>query len=67
MEDRAAHLAWAKPRALEYVDRGEWSNAIASMISDLSKHRELQRHPGILLVMACSDAETTRHWIEEFN
>jgi hypothetical protein len=34
------HLAWCKKRALEYLDRGDVTNAIASMLSDLSKHEE---------------------------
>ena len=35
---RAEHLAWAKKRALEHVDRGELQHALDSMISDMRKH-----------------------------
>jgi hypothetical protein len=35
---RAEHLAWCKQRALEYADRGDTANAIASLRSDLGKH-----------------------------
>jgi hypothetical protein len=67
MKERAEHLAWAKQRAHECVDRGEWREAIASMISDLSKHRELQMHPGVPMGLACSGPGDTRHWIDGFN
>ena len=35
---RAEHLQWCKERALEYADRGDTGNAIASLQSDLAKH-----------------------------
>jgi hypothetical protein len=35
---RAAHLAWARGRSLEYVARGDYRQAVASMISDLTKY-----------------------------
>ena len=38
---RAEHLAWAKQRALEYVDRGELQQALDSIISDTRKHPAL--------------------------
>lgn len=47
--DRAEHLAWAKERALSYLDAGEIANAIASMLSDMAKHDELAGHEGIQL------------------
>ena len=40
---RAEHLAWAKERALEYLP--DVNQALASFISDLGKHEELQDHP----------------------
>lgn len=46
---RAEHLAWSKQRALEYVERGDVSNAFTSMISDLGKHEETRNHPAIEL------------------
>jgi hypothetical protein len=39
------HLAWAKARAQELLDRGDVVQAVSSMISDLAKHeafRELR-------------------------
>jgi hypothetical protein len=66
---RAEHLAWAKQRALEYVDRREPVNAIASMLSDLNKHPELERHAGkmLFLVVKPDDGPGVRKWIEGFN
>jgi hypothetical protein len=46
---REEHLAWAKSRALEYVEAGDTASAIMSMASDLRKHDELRDHPGIEL------------------
>lgn len=69
---RAEHLAWAKQRALEYVDAGELANAVASMMSDLRKHDELADHRGILLgnmylMGGLMSLEECRKWIEGFN
>jgi hypothetical protein len=68
---RAEHLAWAKQRALEYVDRGEMANAIASMISDLGKHPELEHARALApLLMFTADVrnpESVRRFIEGFN
>ncbi len=46
---RAEHLAWCKQRALEYCDAGDLREAFASMISDLHKHTETDKHAGIEL------------------
>lgn len=71
---RAEHIAWCKERALEYVDRGELSNAIASMLSDLRKHPETENHiggalgAGMMLIPGwVSNATEIRKWIEGFN
>lgn len=55
---RAEHLAWAKARALEYLDRGDAANALASMISDLGKHDETR-------ALAAGGKNTLRGIIEE--
>lgn len=71
--NREQHLQWAKDRALEYVRRGELTNAYSSLRSDLSKHEELANHPGIglgdrLFVGGHLRSEgQMRHWIEGFN
>lgn len=49
--ERADHLKWCKTRALEYVDRGDLTNAFMSMLSDLQKHQETANHIGIQLGM----------------
>jgi hypothetical protein len=70
---RAEHLAWAKRRALEYVDAGDLEQAVASMISDLQKHDDLSDHAGIMLGGMLlfgghmRDGEEVRKWIEGFN
>lgn len=47
--ERADHLKWCKTRALEYVDRGDLTNAFMSMLSDLQNHQETANHIGIQL------------------
>lgn len=37
---RAEHLQWCKDRAIAVVNGGSVHHALASMVSDLSKHRE---------------------------
>lgn len=37
---REEHLQWAKDRAIEYVDRGDMVNALASFASDCRKHED---------------------------
>jgi hypothetical protein len=49
MTTRAEHLAWAKERALEYVDAGDINQAFTSLASDLSKHPDTQGHAAIEL------------------
>lgn len=70
MRTREEHLAWAKARALEYVDRGELDQALASMGSDLNKHDETRRLNafvmfGLPFVMN-KDTVGMRRWIRGF-
>lgn len=51
MMDRAEHLQWCKDRALAYADRGDMTNAVASMASDMSKHPGTEDHQGVMLMM----------------
>jgi hypothetical protein len=68
---RAEHLAWCKERALAYLpdDPGQ---AIASMISDLRKHPETERHSaielGAMLIFSghLSRPAAVERWIEGF-
>jgi hypothetical protein len=70
---REEYLIWCKQRALEYVDRGDLTNAFASMMSDLNKHEETRGHSGIQLGIMMqmggqlSTSEQMRKFIEGFN
>jgi hypothetical protein len=70
---REEHLDWCKQRAREYVDRGDLSNAYASMASDLGKHPETEGHQaiqlGMMLMMGghLSSAAEMRKFIDGFN
>lgn len=70
---RAEHLAWCKQRALEYLDRGETRDALASMFSDLGKHEGTKGHAGIqvgvtmMMMGLLTEPEETRRYIEGFN
>jgi hypothetical protein len=66
---RSEHVEWAKKRALEYVDRGDLVQAVASMASDLGKHPETRNHPGVLLTFTLHQplrADEVRRYIEGF-
>jgi hypothetical protein len=70
-DSRQAHVSWCKQRALEYVDRGELANALASMLSDMSKHEGCEVMPflaqiGMMDVMS-GNAAAVRNWVEGFN
>ena len=39
-------MQWCKNRALQYVDLGDIDQAMASILSDLRKHPETQKHAG---------------------
>lgn len=77
-ETRADHIAWAKARALEYVDRAERGTAtdyrrslqaaVTSICSDLSKHPDtvtLARHLAGRILDKSNDASQVRGWIQE--
>lgn len=71
--NRQEHLQWAKDRATEYVKRGELKDAYASMVSDLTKHSELEDHAAISLgvsLMMIGDLATPssmQKFIDGFN
>lgn len=70
---RDDHMAWCKSRALEYLDRGDAKNALASFTSDLRKHPETDDLVntdlivvfGFPLVIA-DDVDGLRRFIEGF-
>jgi hypothetical protein len=51
MKTREEHLAWCKQRALEYIDSGQVTYGLMSMLSDMSKHPETNT-PGLYRTMA---------------
>jgi hypothetical protein len=69
---REEHLAWAKKRAHEYLDRGDLAQAVTSMGSDLNKHPELagvsnkMMSYGIFLIQQ-EDFWGIKRWIDGFN
>jgi hypothetical protein len=71
MMTREEHLEWCKARAREYLDQGDVINAIASMLSDLSKHDETrgigEKMSGLGMMYAMNhDLSGARHLIEGF-
>lgn len=72
-DTREEHLKWCKERALEYVDAGDLSQALASMASDTSKHPETAGHEGNQLGMMLmisghlGTREEMRRHIEGYN
>jgi hypothetical protein len=73
-DSRTEHLAWCKQRALEYVDRGDLADALASMASDVRKHPGTDT-PATTMLLALegtrcvmnADAAGMRRFIEGFN
>ncbi len=68
---RAEHLAWCKTRALEYVEGGDLAGAIASMMSDLTKHPQTAGSatalaPVAAFELAHGDAASVRRFVEGF-
>lgn len=47
---RTEHLQWCKDRALEYLDNGDTDAALASMVSDVMKHKDTMYHATINLL-----------------
>ena len=64
------HLNWCKQRAFEYLDLNDPTNAIASFMSDLAKHKETINHPrvpSLRSIMESTDIEAIRKCINEFD
>lgn len=71
---RDQHLLWCMERALALVDRGEVREGFTSMLSDLTKHPELEHHKGgelgVMFMMLegwIDNEREVRRWIEGFN
>jgi hypothetical protein len=64
MNDRDKRLRGCKTRALEYLDAGDLTNAVASMASECNAHPTLTLL-GMQYVLD-QDAAGVRRWIEGF-
>lgn len=76
---REQHLKWCKDRAMEYVRAGDFDQAFASMMSDLSKHDDTRPSVQIGFMLgsvevsnakkngAHAGKEIMRRFIEGFN
>jgi hypothetical protein len=65
------HIEWCKQRAMEYLNRGDLVNAVASMTSDLNKHNGTRNINAYILLLGAmraqeQDADGVRRWIEGF-
>lgn len=62
-------LAWAKKRALEYLDAGDIANAVASMGSDMDNPESIENRQkmidGMCLILT-GDSRRVRDWIENW-
>lgn len=72
MRTRAEHLEWCKQRAREYVERGQFADAVASMMSDMDKHPETKLDNPFLMMMGIQavtsgGATDVRRFIDGFN
>lgn len=73
MTNRSHHLQWCKDRANAYLDQGNITDGITSMLSDLDKHEGTklpQGSPlimlGMMALMNCNLADA-RRFVEGFN
>lgn len=71
MRTREEHLAWAKKRALEYVDAGKLEEAVASMASDMNQHPATRISTDVmvrvgLLYVDQGNPSAVRMWVEGF-
>jgi hypothetical protein len=69
---RQEHLEWCKRRAHEYLDRGDVTNAIASMMSDMDKHPETKISSPTLSMLGLMAAQQgdyagAKRFIDGFN
>ncbi len=71
MLTREEHVKWCKERALEYLNEGDLTNAVSSMLSDLGKHAETNKLSetfsilGMMYVMN-QDIKGVQRFIEGF-
>ena len=69
MRSRAEHIRFCKQRAQVYLDMGDPSQAVASMMSDLNSHEEtkiLADNLAPLSLLAGMDINEARRFINGF-
>lgn len=72
--DRDQYVMWCKERAMAYVERGQYANAVASMLSDLGKNKETESSSvgalakmGMFILMQSPTKESVTKYIQGFN
>jgi hypothetical protein len=72
--NRAEHLQWCKNRAMEYVEKDDYQQAVTSMLSDLNKHEETKvsadgilAQLGLFVLMTGPTRESITRYIQGFN
>lgn len=69
--NRSDHLQWCKDRANEYLDRGNVSEGVASMISDMGKHEETDLNSTLVMLgmmtVASNDLAGAKRFVDGFN
>lgn len=67
MESARDHLQWAVDRSLEYYDQGDTTGAMASFLSDVSKHDgtvHIQSNPATMMILMMNVNRGRREWEE---
>ena len=71
-DTREEHVAWAKTRAREFLENGDWLGAWDSFFSDMLKHESTRRHPDLLSQAArivdghSASVEAMREFLDDF-
>lgn len=72
--NREEHMQWCKQRAMAYVEVGDLNSAVASMLSDLTKHPETEAvgkgigaQLGLMELMRGPTRESITRFIRGFN
>lgn len=66
---RAEHMRWAKNRALDYVVHGDLNGALASLLSDVSKHDDTRDLASFVMTLGpthATSAASMRSFIDGF-
>lgn len=69
---RQEHLDWCKKRAREYLNNGDVTSAVTSMLSDMNKHPDTKLTSPILTMLGMMAIQSgneleVRRFIDGFN